>query len=264
MADILVVGATGTTGRRVAAGLRDRGVRPRLASRRPRDGHVRFAWSDRSTYAAALRGVDTVYLIAPPAELDAATLAADFLSAGDLRRVVVLGSSAVPDLAGVPGLVKEKVPEWAVLRPSWFMQNFTGDHPVARGVRAGEIVTATGDGRLGFVDARDIAAVAVRALTSDEPPNTEYVLTGPETLSYADAAAIIAAATGRPVRHRPVGVAELVDLLTAELPPAYAQMLAALDTRIQAGHEDYVTSTIEQVTGRPPRDFRSFVAEELR
>ena len=85
-------------------------------------------------------------------------------------------------------MVRSTMPEWTVLRPSWFMQNFTGDHLVAQGVRDGEIVTATGDGRVAFVDAADIAAVAGRALIDDEPHNAEYILTGPDALSYEDAA----------------------------------------------------------------------------
>ena len=109
-----------------------------------------------------------------------------------VRRVVQLSSSALPE--GAPGLgevhrlVRSTMPEWTVLRPSWFMQNFTGDHLVAQGVRDGEIVTATGDGRVAFIDADDIAAVAGRALTDAIAHNTDHVLTGPPALSYAEAA----------------------------------------------------------------------------
>ncbi|WP_280431002.1 hypothetical protein [Nocardia brasiliensis] len=84
------------------------------------------------------------------------------------RRVVLLGSSAVPaspaGLGALYGLVRDTAAEWTVLRPSWFTQNFTGDHSVALGVRAGEIVTATGAGRVAFIDADDIGAVAGHAL----------------------------------------------------------------------------------------------------
>lgn len=88
-------------------------------------------------------------------------------------------------------------------QPSWFMQNFTADHPVAHGIRAtGEIVTATGDGRVGFIDAEDIAAVAARALLDDRP-HTEHLITGPEALGYADVARIVTEVLGRPVRLSP-------------------------------------------------------------
>lgn len=154
-----------------------------------------------------------------------------------------------------------RLPEWAVLRPSWFMQNFTGNHAVAQGVAAGEIVTATGDGRVAFVDADDIAAVAVKALTGT-PHNAEHVITGPEALSYAEAAAMIETRTGTTVKHRSITAAELAQHLAAHVPEPFAVMLAALDEAISAGAEDRVTTTVEDVTGRKPRSFREFVAAQ--
>ncbi|OXM68086.1 NmrA family NAD(P)-binding protein [Amycolatopsis vastitatis] len=272
MADVLVLGGTGTTGRRVVAGLRERGVPARAATRKPGEaGQVRFDWTDRATHADAVRGATAVYLVAPIGEAAPAALVEPFLAKAfdaGVRRVVLLSSSAVtedsPGLGDLQRLVRA-APEWTVLKPSWFMQNFTGEHLVARGVRDGEIVTATGDARVAFVDAGDIAAVAVRALTDPEPHNTEHVLTGPAALSYAEAAQIVAAHTGRPVRHRAVGTAEFTARLTASgLPEEFAAVLAALDEDIRHGAEDRVTAAVEQVTGRPARAFETFVAKEIR
>ncbi|KDN23158.1 NmrA family NAD(P)-binding protein [Amycolatopsis rifamycinica] len=272
MADVLVLGGTGTTGRRVVAGLRANGVPARAATRKPgRPGEVRFDWTDRATHAGALSGVSAVYLLPPIGEVDPVRLVRPFLTdaldAG-VRRVVLLSSSAVtgdtPGLGDLQRLVRT-APEWAVLKPSWFMQNFTGEHLVAQGVRDGEIVTATGDARVAFVDAGDIAAVAVRALTDPAPHNTEHVLTGPAALSYAEAAAIVSAHLGRPVRHRPVGTAEFAERVAASgIPAGFARVLAALDEDIRGGAEDRVTPVVEQVTGRPARAFETFVREELR
>ncbi|MFB9682745.1 NmrA family NAD(P)-binding protein [Amycolatopsis plumensis] len=272
MTDVLVLGGTGTTGRRVVAGLRANGVTARAATRKPGEaGQVRFDWADCATHADALRGASAVYLLAPVGEASPAGLVAPFLDealAAGVRRVVLLGSSAVTD--DTPGLgelqrLVRAVPEWAVLKPSWFMQNFTGEHLVAQGVRDGEIVTATGDARVAFVDAGDIAAVAVRALTDPEPHNTEHVLTGPAALSYAEAAAIVAARLGRPVRHRAVTTAEFAERLTASgIPAEFARVLAALDEDVRRGTEDRVTPAVEQVTGRPARSFETFAREEIR
>ncbi|MDS0131904.1 MULTISPECIES: NAD(P)H-binding protein [unclassified Amycolatopsis] len=272
MADVLVLGGTGTTGRRVVAGLRAGGFAARAATRKPGEaGQVRFDWADRSTHADALRGVSAVYLLAPIGEASPAGLVAPFLDdalAAGVRRVVLLSSSAVtPDTPGLGDLQRlvRAAPEWAVLKPSWFMQNFTGEHLVAQGVRDGEIVTATGDARVAFVDAGDIAAVAVRALTDPVPHNTDHVLTGPAALSYAEAAAIVSARLGRPVRHRAVGTeAFAASLTTSGIPAEFARVLAALDEDIRRGAEDRVTPAVEQVTGRPPRSFETFVQEEIR
>ena len=261
---VLVIGGTGTTGSLLAALLPD----ARIATRKPvRDDHVRFDWDVPATFDTALEGVDRVYLIPPVGVADPAQVVESFLARARLvRRVVLLNSSAVPEsvtesatgMGALPALVRT-MPEWAVLRPSWFMQNFTGDHPVAAGVRTGEIVTATGAGRVGFVDAADIAAVAARALLDPLPHNTDHLITGPEVLSYADAAAIITEVTGRPVRHRSVSTGELTERLAAGLPREFAAILAQLDEDIRGGAEDRVTTTVEDVTGRPPRSFREFV-----
>jgi uncharacterized protein YbjT (DUF2867 family) len=157
------------------------------------------------------------------------------------------------------------MPEWTVLQPSWFMQNFTGDHLVARDVRDGEIVTATGDGKVAFVDATDIAAVAGCALIDDDAHNTEHLLTGPEALSYTEAAEILTRQTGRTIRHRSVPAQEAARRIAAHgIPAEFAQVLAAMDVAISAGAEDRVTDTVERVTGRPARNFRIFASEEIR
>ncbi|GLY48716.1 ergot alkaloid biosynthesis protein [Lentzea sp. NBRC 102530] len=262
---VLIVGGTGTTGSRLASLLPEALV----GTRKPvGDNHVRFDWDDPSTFETALDGIERIYLIPPIGVVDPVPAVESMLARARLvRRVVLLSSSAVPESAtgmgALPALVRT-LPEWAVLRPSWFMQNFTGDHPVAAGVLAGEIVTATGDGRVGFVDAADIAAVAARALTDPVPHNADHVLTGPEALSYADAAAIITDVTGRPVRHRSVSTAELADRISQGLPEEFAAVLARLDEDIRGGAEDRVTTTVEDVTGKPPTSFRDFVSAPTR
>jgi uncharacterized protein YbjT (DUF2867 family) len=178
---------------------------------------------------------------------------------------VLLSASAVPEAAtgfgALPRLVRASVPEWAVLRPSWFMQNFVGEHPVAHGIQTvGEIVTATGDGRVAFVDAGDIAAVAVRALLDVPAHDADHLITGPEALTYADAAEIITAGTGTSVHHRPVGTAEVAArFVAAGIPADFAALLARLDEDVRRGAADRVTSTVQDVTGRPARPFREFV-----
>jgi uncharacterized protein YbjT (DUF2867 family) len=258
---VLVVGGTGTVGSRVVAALRARGERVLVGSRRPVDDPdwTRFDWSDPPEVA-----VDRAFVIAPVGEPDPAPLVRPFLERAGLDRAVLLGSSAVsaddPGFGALYGLLTAHVRVPTILRPSWFLQNFLGDHPVAQGVRRGEIVSATGEGRIGFVAAEDIAAVAAEALTGPERPG-ELVLTGPEALSYADAAARLTA-RGRPVVHRSVTPAELAALLVGGgVDPAFAAFLAGLDAAIASGAEDRVTGVVEEVTGRAPRGFAEIVAQ---
>lgn len=272
MPEVLVTGATGTTGSRVAAFLAERGVHTRLATRTPRaPQQVRFDWSDIDTQTAALRGVDAVYLISPIGVADPVPLVEPFLRSAlrlGIRRVVALSSSGLAEgamgLGAVHHLVRTTMPEWTVLRPSWFMQNFTGDHLVAQGIKTGEIVTATGNGRVAFIDAADIAAVAGHALLDEAAHNTDHILTGPEALSYDDAAAILRRHTGRTITHRSVPVDEAARRIAAHgIPADFAGQLAALDLDISAGAEDRVTETVLRVTGRAPRSFRRFVEADV-
>ena len=270
---ILVLGATGNTGGALVQLLKASGTPLRTAARGVLAGspdHVRFVWDDRRTHGPAVAGVERLYLVAPVGAADPLPLVKPFLAealAGGLQRVVLLSSSAVkpgdPGLGQIDALVRATVPEWAILRPSWFMQNFVGDHPLADGIRSrGEIVTATGDGRLPFVDARDIAATAAALLRADSIVCSEHLVTGPQALSYADAAALVSEMMGRPVRHVAITEEALTQrLITAGYEAAFASALAGLDADIRAGRQAQITDTVQRLTGQPPRSLRDFIAE---
>ncbi|MFD4032003.1 NAD(P)H-binding protein [Streptomyces sp. NPDC058637] len=276
-ASVLVTGATGNTGSRVADRLVALGHDVTPAARRPTDTAgargVRFDWHDDRTYAAALRGADRAYLVPPVGDPDPAAVMLPFLEqarAAGVRRVVLLSSSAIP--VGGPGvgqvhaaLADGLVGDWAVLRPSWFMQNFTGGHLHAQSIReSGVVSSATGDGKVGFVDADDIAEVAVRALTDPVAPDTDLVITGPEALSYREVASVLAQVSGSPVEHRQLTYEQMRErLIAAGIPGAFAAMLADMDRSIAGGAENRVTGTVERMTGRPPRTFRAHAERAL-
>lgn len=272
----LVIGATGTTGSRTAAALTAAGHRVKAAGRRatpvPGAEPVPFDWYAPAGHAAALVGVDRVYLVPPVGDADPAAVMLPFLErarTAGVERAVLLGSSAIPEGGPAVGAVHQALPglfdQWAVLRPSWFMQNFTGTHAHALSIREdGVLRTATGSGRVGFVDAEDIAAVAAHALTDDHAPNTDLLLTGPEALSYDDVATIVTEVTGRSVVHRRLSREEMRDRLAARIPAEFAAMLADMDRAIAEGAEDRVTDTVQRVTGRPARTFRALVEREMR
>lgn len=264
---VLVTGATGKTGRRLAARLRALGVACWAASRHPPAGPEgrRLDWSEPATWDAALEGASAVYLV-PPTSADGIAAMIGFMRrAGErgVRRFVLLSASLLP--AGGPGAgqahqwLLENAAEWAVLRPSWFMQNFSEGPHRATIMAEGRIYTAAGDGRVGFIDAEDIARVAAAALSAARAPNTDAVLTGPEALSYDDAAARLSAVIGRPIAHVRIGVDDLAARHRAfGLPAATAQVLAAMDTLIAGGAEDRATPCVEALTGAPPTSFADF------
>ncbi|GHC59837.1 oxidoreductase [Streptomyces cinnamoneus] len=215
--------------------------------------------------------MDRAYLIPPLGDPDPAAVMLPFLQrarTAGVCRAVLLSSSAIPVGGPAVGQVHQALPglfdQWAVLRPSWFMQNFTGSHAHARTIRAeGVIRTAAGEGRVGFVDADDIAAVAVHALTERQAPNTDLIITGPQALSYGDIAAILTQVAGRTVTHHQLTYEQMRDRLAADIPAGFAALLAGMDHAIAEGAEDRTTDTVQRLTGRPPRTFRAFAEREM-
>ncbi|GAA1938857.1 NAD(P)H-binding protein [Amycolatopsis minnesotensis] len=270
-----MTGGTGKTGGALVELLRGNGVPVRVASRtRSADDPdaVRFDWADPATHPAALRGMDRVFLVPPVESVDPLPLVAPFLAEAQrlgVRRVVLLGSAIVfPDAPSALELAARvrAQPGWVVLRASGFMQNFLPPHPLGERIRwHGEIRTAAGDGRVGWIDARDIAAAASALLTdprADPGDRRDHLLTGPKALSYQDAAAIITSRTGRPVRVARIGIGEqAANYRAAGIPAEFADSLAAVEADIRTGGADQISTAVLDLTGRPPRAFADFVQE---
>lgn len=266
---VLVTGGTGKTGRRLADLLRARGVTANVASRHSAGGR-RFDWHDRATWDVALDGADAVYLVTPPG--DAAGLMIDFcghaLSRG-CQRFVLLSASLLP--AGGPGAgqvhawLSNNTPAWGVLRPSWFMQNFT-EGPHAETIRdEGAIHTASEDGRVGFISADDIAAVAAAMLTSKVAPNRDAILTGPQAISYDDAAAVLSRRLGKHIRHIRISVDDLAARHRSRgMVSMGAQILAGMDAFIAQGAEDRTTNEVAKFSGRPGVGFEAYCEAAFR
>ncbi len=269
MSDVLVTGGTGKTGRRVAAQLLRAGQTVRVATRRPHAaGQVAFTWEDPTTHDDAFRGVGAVYLVAPTDRTDHADVmipAIDRAVALGVQRFVLLSASSLeaggPMMGAIHAYLRDTAAQWCVLRPSWFMQNFSEQQHLATIRDEGAIYTATGTGRVPFIDADDIAASAVAALIAPEAPNTDFILTGPEALSYSDIADRLSAVVGSAIRHVNMEVGALVQRLEAlGMERAYAEGLAAMDIQIAGGAEDRTTGGVEALTGVQPRTFEVFAA----
>jgi uncharacterized protein YbjT (DUF2867 family) len=269
MADrILVIGGKGTTGRRVVARLGAAGAEVVVGTRRPVDRRDRyFDWGDPAS-VAVFDGCTAVYVVAPTDRTDHLDVMRPLLEGAvehQVRRFVLLSASLIERgglmMGDVHDWLADHAPEWAVLRPSWFMQNFS-DGPHARTIREEDaIYSATGSARVSFVDADDIAAAAVACLTSAEPLNDDRILTGPEALSYEAVVGILSDETGRTIRHVPLSTRELAHRYEAQgLPPDYASILSGLDETIRTGVEDRTTDGVAQLTGKAPGSFREFAA----
>ncbi|GAA2076649.1 NAD(P)H-binding protein [Streptomyces albiaxialis] len=268
---ILVLGGTGKTGRHVASLLAERGFTPRVAAR---SAEVRFDWTDRSTWEPALEGVRAVYLVDSQTAEAAEELRAfsRLAVARGAERLVLLASRAYAELdaLGAPGdllgperAVTEAGAEWTVLRPTWFSQNFGEFPPVSDGVDKGELRLPVGEGRESFVDVRDIAEVAVAALTGEGHAGETYELSGPRALTWGEAVEELSRATGRTVRLTPVGDQEYRAELTAQgLPDDVVELFSVIFGHIREGRSDALSDGVRRALGREPRDFTAYVTEE--
>ncbi|MEU3891608.1 NAD(P)H-binding protein [Streptomyces sp. NPDC029041] len=257
---ILVTGATGTIGGHVVRLLIERGVPFRAMSRRERPGGVRADFDDPASLARAVVGVDTVFLVTvppvPTADHDIALLAA--ARAAGVRKIVKLsaiGSGERFDggTVGAWHLAAEEAIQasglaWTMLRPPSFGSNFLWYRAL---IQAGQPIPAlTGDARQAVVDPRDVAAVAVAAMTSDAHDGQRYDLTGPELLTFADQASILERVLGRPVEITDAGAPD--------------QLPAGVITGIRwarAGGAAYVTDHVRRVLGRPGGTFEQWARD---
>lgn len=266
----LIIGASGNTGRRLVQQLVGTGRSVVAAGRQGTAiagaASVNFDWYNESTHAPALTGVDRIYVVPPIGDPEPDRVVLPFLRQAaqrGVRRVVLLSSSAIPAGGPAAGAIHTELPqiidEWAVLRPSWFMQNFTDNHVHADTVRSDDAIwTGTGTARVGFIDADDIARVAAQTLFEPQPRNADLILTGPEAVSYDYVANVLSDATGRRIAHKQLAGLELRARLAKVVPAAFAEMLALMDESIAGGAEDRTTDTVERVTGRRPNSFREY------
>ncbi|MER7604664.1 NAD(P)H-binding protein [Nocardioides sp. NPDC127503] len=262
---ILVTGATGKTGKRVAQQLQDQGMSVRPASRTA--APTPFDWNDRTTWAQALQGISAMYLVAPSlgsdqAAADIAALAREAATAGVRRAVLVsfpdTGAWGYDSVLAAERSLAEAGLESSVLRLRWFHQNFHEDF-LRDPVLSGDVRLPAGDGKEGFVDADDIAAVAVAALTEDGHDGQVYELSGPRLMSFADTVAEIARATGRDIRYTPLTADEYAaEQRAVGVPEEWVQQLTAQYDAIASGALATLTDDVWKVLGRPPRDFAEY------
>jgi ergot alkaloid biosynthesis protein len=266
--NILITGGTGKTGSRLASALQRRGLTPRIASRTPGDGKTEFDWMLEETYDSAVRGIESVYLVAPTSD-DPLTAMRPFLDVAlksGVKRFVFLSATSIEEGGPMHGQVhqylKQHAPSWVVLRPTWFMQNFSEMQHQTTIVGEGAIYSATQGGQIPFIDAADIAEVAAEALTVESFPSEDRILTGPELLTYDQVASIIASVVKYPIEHRRLTEMDLAQRLAGNgLPVPYAAFLASLDTQIANGSEARLTEEVLRITGKPPRSFQTFALE---
>jgi uncharacterized protein YbjT (DUF2867 family) len=261
---VLVLGGTGKTGRRVVQRLQAKGVPVRIGTP---SATPPFDWTDEATWRAALDGVGSVYVtyypdVAIPGAAEAVGAFAELAVATGARRLVLLSGRGEEGALRSEQALQQSGADWTIVRSAFMDQNFDEGF-FLEPVRAGEVAfLADPDLAEPFIDADDIADVAVAALTGDGHVGQLYEVTGPRLLGWAEAVAEIAAASGRPIRYVPVSLEDYAALLVENQVPADdVKMLTEVFTAIAKvldGHNSYLGDGVQRALGRPPRDFADF------
>jgi uncharacterized protein YbjT (DUF2867 family) len=272
---VAVAGATGTTGRQVAALAGAEGWRVRSATRHAPGGGewVRMDFDEPETWGPAFAGSDAAFLIIPfnhPGAPERMPQLLRAVAAAGVGRIVLLSSldAAHAGLRDPLVLAEQALLQLpvraAILRSAWLLDHF-GTGSFAAMTAAGELRLPAGAGRLPFVDVRDVAAVAVAALTPGGPQGILPV-TGPEQLNLRHVADALGVALRRPVRYTPGEVGEFVELLAARnYPRSYGVFLAETLNAVATGRLHLpVSGTVERVTGHRALDVDDFAANLAR
>jgi uncharacterized protein YbjT (DUF2867 family) len=258
---ILILGANGKTGGRIAQWLEAAGLPVRRGSRAAIPA---FDWEDRSTWDAALDGVHAVYIsyqpdLAVPGALETVQAFTDLAVRNGVRKLVLLSGRGEHEAEQAERVVQNSGIDWTILRASWFSQNFSEAH-FLEPILQGELALPVGNIAEPFIDVEDIAEIAVAALTQPEHSGQLYEMTGPRALTFAEAVTEIARATHRDIDFVAVPPDAYRNALEQEqLPAQLIDLVLYLFTTVLDGRNTAVTEGVQRALGRPARDFSDYV-----
>jgi len=257
---VLILGGTGKTGRRIATLLEAKGVPTRIGSR---SAVPAFDWNNESNWDECLAGVESAYInyapdLAMPGATDSISAFVARASQAGVKHLVLLSGRGEEEAQACERIIQGSGIDWTIVRASWFNQNFS-EGAFLEMVRSGQITLPDVDTPEPFVDADDIADVAVAALTEPGHRGEIYELTGPRMLTLADIASELSHATGRDINYVPVPHdAFVAGVVESGAPKDVVWMLDYLFSTVMDGRNSHLTDGVQRALGRAPQDFSTF------
>ena len=259
---ILIIGATGKTGTRVAHGLKEQGASLRYGTRR---AAIPFDWEDQSTWFAALDGVQSAYVtyypdLAFPGAVDKIGALCDLAKATGLEHLVLLSGRGEHHAREAERVVEASGLDYTLVRAAWFAQNFSEGYlcdPILAGVLpmpGGNIVEP-------IIDIDDIADVVIAALSEEGHKGRLYEVTGPELLSFADMAAVLTKTIGRPIKHLSISFEDFHRTIAKAGDDFIADVFTGIARETLDGRNARLANGVQQALRRPPRRFSDFAAK---
>ncbi len=262
---ILVIGATGKTGSRVAKRLESRGLPVRHGTRR---AAIPFDWEDSNTWAPALAGVAKAYVtyfpdLAFPGAVEKVAAFCETAKETGLSHLVLLSGRGEHHALLGEEAVRASGLDFTLVRAAWFAQNFSEGY-LRDPILAGALPMPGGKIEEPIIDINDIADVVVAALTEDGHKGELYEVTGPRLMSFADMAAALSAATGRPIQHIPISLEEFHANVAASGGDFVADVFTAIARETLDGRNAHVSDGVMRALGRPARDFADYAASAAK
>lgn len=262
---ILVIGATGKTGSRVAARLEAKRLPVRRGSR---TSATPFDWDSPETWVSALTGVRAAYVtyfpdLAFPGAIEKLDSLVETAADVGVRHLVLLSGRGEHHARLGEEVVRASGLDFTIVRAAWFAQNFSEGY-LRDPVLAGVLPMPGGGIAEPIVDIDDIADVAVAALTEEGHAGKLYEVTGPRLMTFAEMAAQLSRATGRPIRHIPISFDEFHTNIARSASAFVADVFTAIARETLDGRNAHTMEGVMQALGRPPRDFADFAHAAAR
>ena len=262
--NILVIGGTGKTGRRIVKLLNEQGHNVRVGSR---SGKPAFDWHQPEEWSEALGGMQSVYItyqpdLAVPGALEAIEELVKQAKKAKVEKLVLLSGKGEREAQLCEQVVIHSGLKHTIIRANWFNQNFS-ENFLLEPVLQGFVALPFAEVKIPFVDANDIAEVAVKALVEDEHNGKIYELTGSETLTFGEAIGEIARATGREIQFTRISVSAYIDTLRSHgIPEDFLWLIEYLFTEVLGNPSNSeITDDIEKVLHRKPISFKEFATK---
>ena len=262
---ILVLGATGKTGRRVAARLEKSGHHVRRGSRQE---NPPFDWDDPKTWPIVLEGMDKVYItfqpdLAVPGAFETIKAFTAAMVSEGIQKVVLLSGRGEKEAERCERVIMDSGLDWTVVRASWFNQNFSESF-FLDSILAGHVALPKNEALVPYIDADDIADVVVEVLLKAEHSGKIYELTGPQQFTFEQVIQIISKASGKEISFESIPLeAYISGMKEAGVPEDYVWLISYLFTEILTEENAVITNDVEQVLGRKPKSFETYARETV-
>ncbi|WP_378183998.1 NmrA family NAD(P)-binding protein [Aquimarina sp. SS2-1] len=265
--NILIIGGTGKTGRRVAEQLKNKGIEPRIGSR---NASPAFDWDDKDTWVDALLGIKKMYVtyypdLAVPGAKEAIESLTYLAKESGVEKMVLLSGKGETEAETCEKIIMDSDMNYTIVRASWFNQNWSESF-FLEAVLSGEVALPSSDVLVPFVDADDIAEVAATVLLDDSYDGEIIEVTGPELITFKDIVAIISKTSKRHLNFHDITLEEYIaGMKQMQLPGDMVWLLEYLFSHVLTNpNNQVVVYDIERVLGRKAKTFLAYAQETAK